>query len=161
MASKKTFIFLFILSLFGFPLLSQENANVSGGTFNGLGGNVSYSIGQVIYTNSIGSTGSVSQGVQQPYEIYTSSGINDISGITLLMSVFPNPVIDELILKLEAELSNELTYNIYDEVGKLLISSPIRTSTTSISMSQFTPAVYVLKVVSKNNDLKTFKIIKN
>ena len=50
---------------------AQESANASGGVATGSGGTVAYSIGQVAYTTNTGSNGSVAQGVQHAYEIFT------------------------------------------------------------------------------------------
>jgi hypothetical protein len=50
---------------------AQESANVSGGDATGSGGTVAYSVGQVVYTTNTGSTGSVAQGVQHAFEIFT------------------------------------------------------------------------------------------
>ncbi len=46
---------------------AQEGATAAGGDASGSGGTVAYSVGQVAYTSNTGSTGSVSQGVQQAY----------------------------------------------------------------------------------------------
>ena len=50
---------------------AQESANASGGDASGSGGTVAYSVGQVVYTTNTDASGTVSQGVQQPYEIFT------------------------------------------------------------------------------------------
>ncbi len=154
-------VFLFLVITFCKPVFSQENTVVSGGDLSGSGGNMSYSIGQAIYTTSSGSTGTLSQGVQQPYEIYSTVGIDEFKGITLGMSIFPNPVVDLLVLKIENGLTENLSFNLYDEAGKIIENRIITTSETTISMSQYMRAVYFLKVISNDNELKTFRIVKN
>jgi hypothetical protein len=47
-------------------IYSQETLSASGGDATGSGGTVSYTVGQVFYTSLTGSTGTVSEGVQQP-----------------------------------------------------------------------------------------------
>ncbi len=49
--------------------LAQEVIPASGGNATGSGGSVSYSAGQVFYLTHEGTTGSVNEGAQQPYEI--------------------------------------------------------------------------------------------
>ena len=73
---------------------AQESANASGGDATGSGGTIAYSIGQVVYTTYTGSSGSVAQGVQHAYEIFTV----DIEETTLSISLiaFPNPTADNL-----------------------------------------------------------------
>ena len=75
MKNKSKPILLFAISLSTSVFLAQESANVSGGEATGSGGTVSYTIGQVAYTNHTGTNGNINQGVQQPYEIYLV-GIN-------------------------------------------------------------------------------------
>ena len=79
MKHKKTFISAAFLLLGLGGLHAQESVNSSGGEATGTGGTASYSVGQVVYTTATGTNGSVAQGVQQPYEISTTVGINETS----------------------------------------------------------------------------------
>jgi hypothetical protein len=157
----KRILLLFALNAMSFSIFSQENTVVAGGDISSSSGNVSYSIGQAIYTTSSSTSGSLSQGVQQPYEIFSIVGVEDMKEITLEMAVFPNPVVDDLILKIDTELTNGFSYNLYDALGKLIENRFITSSETTISMSPYMSAVYLLKVVSKGKELKTFRIVKN
>ena len=47
---------------------SQEAIAASGSEAKGSGGSGSYTVGQTFYTTNTAATGSVSQGVQQPFE---------------------------------------------------------------------------------------------
>jgi len=49
----------------------------------------------------------VAQGVQQPCEISIGTGIEEVEGITLQCSVYPNPATDILMLKIEGGLFSE------------------------------------------------------
>ena len=80
-------IFLLVCGLT--TLQAQQAVVASGGTATG-SGTVSYSIGQVVYTTNSNS-GSVAQGVQQPYEISVLTGVKDAKDITLEFVVYPNP----------------------------------------------------------------------
>jgi hypothetical protein len=63
---------ILLTGLFGSSLVyAQESANSSGGKAIGVGGTVSYSVGQVFYTTNIGNSSSIAQGVQNAYEIYS------------------------------------------------------------------------------------------
>ena len=142
-------------------LQAQESVNATGGNASGSGGSASYSVGQVVYTTNTGTNGSVSQGVQQPYEISVVTGLEEAKGINLSISVYPNPTTDYLTLEIkEFELSN-LHFQLYDMSGKLLKSEKITGSQTSIVMGNLVPATYFVKVVQGNKEVKTFKIIKN
>ena len=110
---KKTRKNIFLgMVLFTSSLSAQESVNSSGGEATGAGGTVSYSVGQVVYTTNTGSNGSVAQGVQQPYEISTS-GLTEVKGISLQISTYPNPVLDYLILKIEAYSNENYSFDLY------------------------------------------------
>jgi len=142
-------------------LHAQESVNATGGNASGSGGSVSYSVGQVVYTTNTGSNGSVTQGVQQPFEISVVTAIEQTKGINLSVSAYPNPTTDYLTLRIEEfEISN-LLYQLYDMNGKLLQNQIITGNQTSIVMSNLVPAMYFVKVIQGNKELKTFKIIKN
>ena len=151
---------LLLLGLGLTGLQAQESVNATGGNASGSGGSASYSVGQVVYTTNTGTNGSVSQGVQQPYEISVVTGIEEAKGINLSVSAYPNPTTDYLTLSIgEFEISN-LSYQLYDMNGKLLQSEKISGNQTSIVMSNLVPSSYFVKVIQGNKEVKTFKIIK-
>ena len=156
---KLSAVLLLGLGLTG--LQAQESVNATGGDASGSGGTVSYSVGQVVYTNNTGTNGSVAQGVQQAFEISVVTGIEEAKGINLSVSAYPNPTTDYLTLSIsEFEISN-LTYQLYDISGKLLQSEKITGNQTNIVMSNLVPANYFVKVIAGNQLIKEFKIIKN
>ena len=142
-------------------LQAQESINATGGNAAGSGGSASYSVGQVVYTTNTGTNGSVAQGVQQPFEISVVIGIEEANGITLQCSAYPNPTTDFLTLKVENYDNKTLLYQLFDMAGKLLQSERITGNQTSIVMSNLVPATYFVKVIQNQEELKTFKIIKN
>jgi len=154
---KLSAVLLLGLGLTG--LQAQTSVNATGTNASGSGGTVSYSIGQVVYTNNTGASGSVAQGVQQAYEIFTV-GIKETE-LNIFLTVFPNPTTDYLTLSIgEFDISN-LSYQLYDMNGKLLQNEKITGNQTSIVMSNLVPANYFVKVIQGNKEVKTFKIIKN
>ncbi|MEI6348446.1 MAG: T9SS type A sorting domain-containing protein [Bacteroidota bacterium] len=141
---------------------SGQNATpASGGNVTGSGGSVSYSVGQVVYTTNVGTTGSVAQGVQQPYEISIVIGLEEAKEINLMVSVYPNPTKEFLNLKVENYNVENLSYQLFDIQGRLLESKKIESKETSIVTSNLVPATYFLKVIESNREIKTFKIVKN
>lgn len=143
-------------------LHAQENSNATGGVTSGSGGSVHYSVGQVAYQTHMGTNGSVSEGVQQPYEISIVNGIEKAKGINLRVTAYPNPAIDDyLTLSIEGFDSSNLSYQLFDMHGKLLQSEKITSNQTRVFMSNLVPAYYFIKVVQGNKEVKAFKIIKN
>ncbi len=157
--SKAILSALFLLFI-GFILQAQEVIPTSGGSANGSGGSVEYTVGQNFYTTNFGTNGSVAQGVQQPFEISVVSGTNDIDGIALFCSAYPNPTTDYLTLKIESITVENLTYQLFDVSSKLIESKKIIGNETSIQTGNLIPAIYFLKVNQGNIIVKTFKIVK-
>ncbi len=155
----KKAILLFVL--FCLPKLMAQNATLaSGGNALGSGGSSSYSVGQVVYTNSVGSNGFTNQGVQQPIEIFTL-GKDDFPEITLVMSVYPNPTKAFVNLSIANYNSENITYQLFDLNGRVIQSNKILEKETQISLENVANAIYFLTVSDNNKILKTFKIIKN
>ena len=158
----KNTILLFLSFLFSFSLKAQTSHQVlsaSGGDATGSGGSVAYSVGQIVYTTSTGTTGSVAQGVEQAYEIY-SVGIKETT-LNISLSVFPNPTSDFLTLKVEDYNNEALSYNLIDEQGKLILSAQITNQETQVAMSTLARGSYFINIVQANKKIQTFKIIKN
>jgi Secretion system C-terminal sorting domain len=154
-------LFLFLLIGFLIPKAhSQNTVVVAGGDATGTGGKVSYSVGQIAYTYASGANGSVSQGVQQPFEISTLDN-NDFPSITLEMSVSPNPTTNNVTLKIADFSTESLSYQLFDISGKQIRKEQILISETSIKMENLNAAIYFLSVFNQNKKIKTFKINKN
>jgi len=155
---KLSAVFLLGLGLTG--LKAQESVNTTGGNAFGSSGSANYSVGQVTCQTHTGTSGSVAEGVQQPYEISVITGLKKAKGIKLSVSAYPNPTTNYLILEVkDFELLN-LNYQLYDMNGKLLQSERIAGNQISIVMSNLVPATYFVKVIQNNKEEKTFKVIK-
>lgn len=152
-------ILLLGLSLTG--LQAQTSVNATGGNASGSGGSASYSVGQAMYQTHTGTSGSVAEGVQQPYEISVVSGLEEANGINLLVSAYPNPTTDYLTLEVKGFELSDLHFQLYDINGKLLQSDKITNTQTSIVMSNLVPATYFVIITEGNKKVKTFQIIKN
>lgn len=141
-------------------LFSQEVIASSGGNAIGSGGSSSYTIGQIFYTSQSGSNGSVSQGVQQAFEIYPLSG-QVFKEILLVAIIYPNPVINNLILSIKNFDLENLNYQLFDIQGKIISNQSITSDQTTINLENNPTGIYVLKVNSNSKEIKSFKIIKN
>jgi len=155
---KLSYILLLGLGLSG--LHAQESVNAAGGNASGSGGSAAYSIGQVVCQFSAGTNGSEAQGVQQPYEISVVTTIKETTGIKLTLFAWPNPTAGPLTLCIIEPEFSELSYQLSDLNGKILLNEKIKSSRTTIIMNNRVPATYFLKVVRGNQEVKTFKIIK-
>lgn len=139
---------------------AQESFNATGGDAIGSGGTVAYSLGQVIYTTNKDTSGTVSQGVQQAYKIFTVG--NNETELNISLSVFPNPTADNLTLQISDYNKDKLSYQLFDMNGKLLNNGQVTASQTQINTANLPPATYFIYVVTqKNKKIQSFKIIKN
>jgi len=141
-------------------LHAQESPTASGGDATGSGGTVDYSVGQVAYITNVNASGTVSQGVQQAYEIFTV-GIQE-SELNISLSVFPNPTADNLTLQISDYNNEKLSYQLYDMRGELLNNGRVSGQQTQINTASLPSATYFIHVVNqKNEQVQLFKIIKN
>jgi hypothetical protein len=156
-----TLLIAFCLFDYGIATQAQNAIPAAGGNASGSGGSVSYSIGQVAFKTFSGTTGTVAQGVQQPYEISIVTSIANTEGITLEYKVYPNPARGFIILAIKPYNNENLRYRLYDLTGILLQDKKVESEETEILMVNFSSAIYFLKVIKDNQEVKVFKIVKN
>ena len=142
-------------------LKAQETVITTGGNITGSGGSISYSIGQVLYCTNEGVNGDyVIEGVQQAYEISVVTGILEAKNINLVMSVYPNPTIDYLTVKVENYETKNLRYVLVDINGKVIQTIIATGQKTKIETNNLLPENYFVKVLDNQNEIKIFKFIK-
>ena len=142
----------------GATAFSQSAIVPMGGDIEGSGITISYTIGQIaVQSYGEGST-SISEGVQQPYEIQTI-GIDNYPGITLNTMVYPNPTLGNVQLTMN-NVQFEGEVRVFDLNGKFLFSKKIEGETTVIPMSDLATGTYFVNVLNGTQVLKTFKVVK-
>ena len=151
---------LLFLIAFGLTIQAQNTIPATGGNASGSGGSVSYSVGQVSYQTFSETTGSVAQGVQQAYEISVVTAIGKTEGIVLDYKVYPNPTHGSLRLTIEPFDDGNFRFWLYDLNGILLQDKKVISEETEISLENLNPALYFLKILKDNREVKVFKIIK-
>lgn len=140
---------------------AQKGSVAAGGEASGSGGSVSFSIGQVDYITATGTGGRITQGIQQPYEIFRVS-IDENMTVELLSSVFPNPTRNSVTLRVpQGTVLNDMGYRLFDITGKLVLDNKLYGNDTPIDMESLSNTTYLLKVYNKETDITTFKIIKH
>jgi len=141
-------IFLVVFSFFVSDIVAQSVINVSGGDAYGGNGSSSYSVGQLFYSEELGN------GVQQPYQVTPVEFVDD----DLKINVFPNPTSD--ILKISSNTFQNVSLNLYNSEGKLLICDNLIDFETEISLTQFNDSIYILELIYNGKKSKVFKVIK-
>ena len=155
---KQLFIFSFLLLTS--VLSAQKTFSSSGFNSNGNSGIITYSVGQVVIDFNTGNNGSLIQGVQQPYEIFSTLG-NDILNINLNLIAYPNPTTDQLVLGIENFKGKKFYYQLFNMEGKSLLYDNCVDNKTHINLNEFPSNTYLLSIVENNTVIKTFRIIKN
>ncbi len=146
---------------------AQEALLTAGAEASSSIGTVSYSVGQLLYSTDTGTTGSASQGVQQPYQGSITLG-NGVTATVVNFSLYPNPTTDKLILTTESLEHFTLNIHLYDITGKVLRAQALTENTTTIRMEDLPSATYFLQIyatpkkgVSSNQEIiRIAKIIK-
>jgi hypothetical protein len=148
---------LFLLLGFSYTY-AQQSINAASGNSAGSGGSISYTLGLIDYVFASGATGSINQGVQQPFEIFVL-GTDEIHEISLELSIHPNPTTDLLFINNE---NSDLTfhYQLFDTTGKTVASSSKMVQGGQIDMTSLVSGTYLLRIQTNNNLTKSFKIIK-
>ena len=164
-------ILLLLFGVLNSSLKGQQAIPATGGNATGSGGSVSFSVGQVVYTTKQSSGGIISEGVQQSYEISVISGVGDEKTITLFCSVYPNPVVSDLTLRVDENIIHPLAYQLYTIDGKFIQYAAIVSSETTIAMGSLSTGLYLLRIVETKSTVapsssslrvvKIFKIVKN
>ena len=153
------FFILFIVTMAAMTTLSAQSAIVPvGGTASGNGGTVTYTVGQIAVQSNSNGTASISEGVQQPYEI-SVVGVDEHPYITLNAVLYPNPTLGNVQLTINNEqLDGEV--KVFDANGKYLFSKKIKENTTPLDFSVYAPGTYYVNVYDGKQMLKTFKVVK-
>lgn len=157
--TKTIFVICCLLGWGTTVTFAQKGAVSTGGVATGAGGSVTYTIGETNYITSTGTGGQVTQGLQQPFEIYLLEA--ESAELNIAVSLFPNPASEKIIISVESSVTENLRYQLYDMDGKLLIEKKMESGQADILMRDYASATYFVKVINNNNESKNFKIIKN
>src|SRR5688572_11158687 len=113
---KKVMFTACLIGIISSSLKAQQGTVAAGDNASGTNGSVSYSIGQIDYINISTAEGKITEGLQQPYEIYVITGI-DKSAINLNFKVYPNPTADYVMLTAEILNNQQFNYILTDVQG--------------------------------------------
>ncbi len=153
--------------LFGFFLLStsiitrsQNNILVSGGEGIGEGGSISYSVGQLACSMYSDNYFSITEGVQQPYEISVETEIDAELIDPFEMKVYPNPASNCLTLEKRDMKPGFYSYSFTGSDGKVLNEGIVRDKKTVLWLLDFPFGIYTLSIYQNSKAIRSFTIIK-
>jgi len=119
---------------------------------------MSYSIGLTNY-ETISSTGTITQGIQQPYEFY-AVGIEEWDP-TIQISAYPNPLTTQLTVSFSDEVSEGMSYQLTDGSGRLVETGALESKETFIDVQALARSNYFLTIYKKDQSVRVYKLVKN
>ena len=156
---SKILIPLLALSFAPLGLLKAQKTMASAGiTATGSGGSSSYTVGQIDYQQK-GANAQVMEGVQHAYEI-TTLAVEDLDNKERNIILYPNPVKDFLFIDFNDKNYQDSNYVLFDSQGKLIKTGNLNQQKSELDFSLLPTSVYIIQIFQKNQNIKTFKIIK-
>jgi len=153
--------FIAIICLFCSSSYGQISLNTSGGDAFSSQGSVAYSIGQVFVQISESPEISVSEGVQQAYEISLYNAIPEASALEVSILAYPNPTMNDLNIELQGWRHEKASFEVYDAQGKKVSAGDFNQSTLSIDARLWSSGNYFLHIYSPDGEqAASVKIIK-
>lgn len=144
-------------------VVGQQNTVASGGLHTGTGGSVSFTLGQIDYINLSSPTALITQGVQQPFELFIiATDIPIVIDRSPEFTLYPNPTKDYTVLHVKYSLIKSMSYVLYDILGRVVARQRLINVRTTIRMDNMPSAVYILTVIDDSNNkvITQFKIVK-
>jgi hypothetical protein len=160
---KKIYALLFCLSVFTIGQAQSFDPYVIGssGTFaSSASGSMAWTVGEVM-TKTYSSAGNFfTQGFHQPVDTVFIDVIADIS--TQNISIFPNPVVDNLVIDFSSSSGN-YSIEIINMQGQLLRTETVSSGQKRLGISfyNFANGVYLLNIVNvETHSRNSYKINK-
>ena len=158
--NTKIFLTVFLITSYTNILNAQLSISNSGLTISNSFGNMSYTVGQLAYISTpIGIQGTLSEGVQQVYNPLPFTYIVNIDRSTDL-SVWPNPVLDNLNIKINRGGVSGISYKIMSMNGQLIENTKTFSNAIQVDTHNYAVGAYILSVILPNQAPFQFKIIK-
>ena len=155
------FVFLAIFFCLAPEAQAQQTALSSGGNGSGTGGSFAYSVGQTMYTAQSNSITSLSKGVQQGYELFLITGLEEEDRFGLAATVFPNPTSNYLTVEIKNYTPTmALEIFLFDAKGQQVHRQRVVDVQTQIAVEHLASALYMLKLVQGDKLVKAVKVIK-
>lgn len=157
---KNLTVTLVILVSIGQIVSGQNVISAAGTTAKVPGYDLTWTVGEPVVSTFTQTPYVLTQGFHQPkYYVIPAVGDNKFSGLKI--TVYPNPVIDNLLIQTDGIEKYDLKYSVMDINGRFLRDGRIEKNLQTVEMQDCTSGIYLLKV-SKSDDelLRTFIIIK-
>jgi hypothetical protein len=150
---KNTIVFFLLFA--SISVSAQEVVSTQGDSYSNASGSIDFTIGEVVINTGTGGTNDLTQGFQQTN--WNFLGLEDhVPNYEAI--IFPNPTED--VLNIRTSTFENVTYTLFDVMGKLVLQDVLSAEQTPIQVSQLAPGAYSLTLNNDTQNLKTFKLIK-
>jgi hypothetical protein len=153
---KKGFFLISILA--ATQLAAQSAVIASGGDAVSSSGSVSFSIGQISNAQATASTGSLSEGVQQPFEFFEVT-VNEVLR-EIGISLFPNPALTDVMLELPT-FQEGIVARFCSSNGSLIEEVNIKSKTTSVNVRNWAASTYYIQLSDAAGHTSSYKMVKH
>lgn len=158
---KLQYAVLFIATIFlNNQIFSQSTITTSGGDFKSEKNSFSYSVGQILTsqdltksTSLFGENVILSHGVQQVF----IQNCDKSTAVEIIAT--PNPSNGIVTLNLINWDEKKIQYNVFDVLGKNVLSSSISEDKTKLDLSFLSSGMYIISLGYHCGSLSSFKII--
>lgn len=151
-------ISLILLLILGIVILNAQEIRLApsvvssgGGYFEGNDISISWTLGELAVSTISGGDLVLTQGFQQPFDI--DVGIDD-KQVNWGVSVYPNPVADQLRIRFDIESTGDYFLEVQDVTGRLLSQEQHKHVNPGdiimLNTSSYTTGVYFLKVLTSD-----------
>jgi len=142
-------------SLFWVNASAQQSFNAAGGDAAGMRGSVSYTIGQVDFTNYEAPEGGMQLGVQQPFETLRLPVNRHVPCL-----IYPNPAATAIYLSVTDPNFQTFSIVLYDPLGKVHLSATGFAVTDSVPLDGLADGVYFVSIQNNLNQVWNCRLIK-
>jgi len=134
---------------------AQEVVSTQGDSYSNPNGSIDFTIGEVVINTGTDGTNNLTQGFHQTN--WNFLGVEDFAP-NYEAIIFPNPTED--VLNIKTSMFENVTYTLYDGLGKLVMQDILSAEQTPIQVSQLATGNYSLTLTNETQNLKTFKLVK-
>ena len=116
---------------------AQEVVSTQGDSYSNANGSIDFTIGEVVINTGTDGTNDLTQGFHQTN--WNFLGVEDFAP-NYEAIIFPNPTED--VLNIKTSMFENVTYTLYDGLGKLVMQDILSAEQTPIQVSQLAPGSY-------------------
>lgn len=134
----------------------QQLISSSGNTHESAVYSISWSLGELVIDTWSAQNITVTNGFHQPVLTVTNVFKEELPD--LIINLYPNPTSDFLFVETKSE--RRFDYYLFNSEGKLLASDLLQLERKQINFQQYTPGIYLLRILSDNELVGVYQIIK-